>query len=242
MFFKDKNTVKFFSSSKGVLDYYPIELAKDNFPKWLNTARKDFSDKIQGTYPSKHSHSVHRCPGIVGLLTKGFVLKAWQDFSITTNADGSYRWNTALQINDYSDVNHIIQDVKVHDFDLLLKYLPLKKDSFNIILKLHTPWFVYGPKNVKYLFLPISYSDSDSFFVYPGILDTSITNEILINIHWNELDNTRVIKAGTPLMQIIPFEDKHYSLEVGRADRNILEEHNSKLFKLFNTFVRNYNK
>jgi hypothetical protein len=242
MFFKQKNTISFFSSSKGVADYYPIEPSKDNLPKWLHNARNDFSERLKGVYPSQYVRSVHRCPGIISLMTKGFVIKAWQDFSITTDSNGTYEWGAAVSLNEYSDSKHIRSEIDIHNYDILLKYLPHKKDSFNMILKLPTPWFVYGPKNVKFLLLPVPYSDDDSFFAYPGILDTNYTNNILINLHWNCIDKTHVIRAGTPLVQIIPFEDTQYDYEVKRTNPKILDEHISKLFKLFNTFLRSYNK
>ena len=37
-----KKTIEFFSSIEGVAETFPIRLAKEVIPSWVNEARKDF--------------------------------------------------------------------------------------------------------------------------------------------------------------------------------------------------------
>lgn len=215
-FWKSKDKIKFYSFVKEVQDHCPIELASANMPKWLYKARDDFKKSLGDGYPSHRVQNVYRCPGIVGMLSMGFVIKAWQDIAITTNGDGvSFEWKTPVRIGDLMSCDFFKEDVGYHSYESLLAYLPPKKETLKSIIKIDSPWLVEAPKNIKFVFMPMLYSDQNVFTTLPGILDHNINNSLNIQLLWHNLNGTHVIKAGTPLAHFFPVvvPDIDFSIE-----------------------------
>ena len=67
-------------------------------------------------------------------------------------------------------------------------------------------------KGVKFMFMPLPYPDSFDYESTSGILDPAESSELNIQLNWYKEEGEVLIKAGTPLMYILPISEKEYSL------------------------------
>lgn len=198
--------IEFFSSCPGVADVCPIVPASQYRPKWMSAARDDYIKEIK-THPERYSH-IYQCPGIFDLFNHGFIVPMWHDVSIKTNGtrDG-FGW--------------MIPDTGLADFEpgkilvdahppAILKFIPSKPTAIKSVVKFNTPWHVVAPRGVKFLLIPIAYPDEFDFESHIGILDPAINSEINIQLSWNIINGEKIIKAGTPMMHMIPLSSEQF--------------------------------
>jgi len=203
-----KDKIIFFNSIEGLAETYPIIYAKDYKPKWIDDLRKDYISKTKNKTQDSRLLHLYRCPGIFDLLKEGFYITMWHDINITTEGDKKkFHWELPSPwLQDQMEM----QLLTVHAENTAL--MPYPDYSMNVILKLNTPWHVIAPKGLKLLLLPVSYPDTYDYVATTGILDPSISNEINVQLFWNNLNGRITIKAGTPICQVIPLSDKKYDL------------------------------
>ena len=105
-------------------------------------------------------------------------------------------------------------------------------------------WHIVAPKGIKFLFLPLPYPDSFEFYNAPGILDPSINAEINLQLFWN-VTGSYLIKAGTPLGQLIPLTEKKYDFicrDMNTNDENWLRKFDFYKKHSFNRILHIRNK
>lgn len=218
--------IEFYSTIDGVVDTFPIQEAKNCLPSWLGLAKQEY-------LKNKNDINVYRCPGIVELLTTGFIVSAWHDIDI--HIDTNQHLCTQMPSLELEQLlgNDTTQ---IQGGDSIGKFIPKKPWSHNDILKINTPWNVVVPKDIKLLILPISYTDNHQTESTIGILDPSISNEINIQLYVNA---TGLLKAGTPLAHIIPLTDEKCELIVRNMNnKDVLWQKKKKFFNNF-SFVLN---
>ncbi len=201
-----KMKIEFYSTIDGVIDAFPVQHAKDCLPSWIGLAKQEY-------LTNKQIPNVYKCPGIVDILTTGFIIKAWHDIDVQVQNEHLIGYAPSADLEDMLGC----PPVQVQGGHEIAKHMPKRPWSHGDILKINTPWHIIAPKGVKLLMLPISYTDQFAFESTTGILDPSISNEINIQGYINQLG---VIKAGTPLVQIIPMTEKKYNLIVRSMDEH----------------------
>lgn len=213
--------IEFYSSVSGVVDSFPIQYSKESIPEWLSLAKHDY-------LKNKQSLSIFRCPGIVEILTSGFTVTTWHDIEIkANNLDELYGVCPSEELETLLGY----PPIQIQKGDGISKHLPKRPWSHRDILKINTPWCVMVPRDIKLLVLPLSYSTNFLFEASAGILDPSISNAINIQGYINSLG---LIKAGTPIAQIIPLTEKKYELIV--RDMNESDKIWQKKKKYLNCF------
>ncbi len=218
--------IEFFNTFEGVLDEYPIAPIREALPKWVNDARTDYIAKKA----TRNDH-IFRCSGIAELYKVGYTVRAWHDLRIESNHD-TVRW--MLPNEDALGKNA----VQSQTGDAAAKFIPKRPWSSKTILKLNTPWNVISP--VKLLIVPIPYPDSHEFEACPGILDSSISTEVNIQLYINDTTGKGcTIEAGTPLCHIIPMYDGEVEMEQREATESDKNWVAKKYFITNSTF--NYN-
>lgn len=213
--------IEFFSSIAGVAETFPILNAKDCIPDWVSVARAEYikSDK-------KDMH-IFKCPGIVDILTTGFVVTAWHDVEIIPKQDAVNVTIPDGKLNDLLGK----EAVQIQSPNGVAKHIPKRPWSHKAIVKINTPWHVWS--KCKLLMIPMPYTDYFDFESTSGILDPGVANEINIQGYWNT--NTSTIKAGTPLCQIIPLTEKQYTMLC--RDANARDKLWLKKREFFNNFA-----
>lgn len=216
--------IEFFSMIDGVAESFPIKKTQEVLPKWVYNAKADYmkSDK-------KDMH-LYKCPGIFDMFTTGYVVTNWLDIEIKTNDVGF-----SVTIPDPTIQELLGKDiVQSQNHDGIAKFIPKRPWSVKSILKINTPWHVIVPKNVKLLMIPLPYPDTFEFESCIGMLDPSISSEINIQGYWNVVNNSHILKAGTPLCHLIPITEENLNLIV--RDKNEKDNFWLKKRKYLNYF------
>lgn len=206
--------ITFFSSLPGVPDLYPIIPASQYRPAWIKAARDDYKEAFKKADGDKFVH-LYRCPGIFDIMSTGYIVPMPWDVTIETFGDGGdFKWTIPSE-----DLQRLTktQLVNGHMDNGPAKYLPSKPGSLRSFIKFNTPWYIIAPKDVKFLVIPLPYTDSHEFESVHGILDPGYSAEVNIQMRWNVMKGKHTVKAGTPMCQLIPLTNEKFELEVREA-------------------------
>jgi hypothetical protein len=206
--FNKKPKVEFYSVSPAETFGYPIEKMSTVDKPWIKESAL-FSKQKKTELLDLHVGAGHGCSGINQLMTTGYVLRALNDFVIKTNGDGeTFTWQTP-------SAQH--PPIKYFPPEQYGDYAPLPPNTLKTVIKVTTPWRVKVPAGYKILLLPIVYGEKQAFTACPGVLDTSISCQINPILFWHELNGETLVKAGTPLCQLILIKDESAELVVREA-------------------------
>jgi len=190
-----KNQIEFIDSSKLIFSSIPIQKAKD-VP--LNTKKYSQETGKQFTFPL--------CPGMYDYSELGYIVSSWSDYHFKANKAGvacvmgGGKRKSPFQQPVNMDASIVEGLLNVHDG------IPLK--PFNLT----SPWKIFTyDKNISALLLPAWFHADpeflDNFYVFPGVVDyKSFSAMNLIIAAKRKMQYT--IKAGDPILQIIPFYNK----------------------------------
>lgn len=193
--------IDFFSTVAGVADTFPIVQAKDKLPNWLHVARQEFK-----SVEDKRQSTLTRCPGIIDVLTSGFIVTSPYDMEIHSDETG-----ITAYINPEMEELLGKPPAQTQDGNSLGKYLPKRPWSSKHILKINTPWHIKA--ECKFIMMPVSYTDEFGFESTTGILDPSVSSEINVQGYINGYGILQ-IKAGQPLCHLIPITEQMYKYDV----------------------------
>ena len=215
---KRKNEIIFFHNEPSIIDLFPIIESKKLKLDWTNKVRQDFQNRKNSERDMIPIH-VSRCPGIFDLFKYGYTVTLHKDIVIKPK-DGGLEWETfgdtcPYDIKQEHFPNHF--SISIQNVDMGTDLIPRPPWAFDFILKINTGWHVVAPKDLKFIMLPIAYPDTFDFTSTIGILDPSIATDINFQMFWNkkeigEYEKDTVIKAGTPLGQLIPLSDKKFKM------------------------------
>ena len=180
-----KKTIEFFSSIQGVAEAFPISVAKENLPSWVNDARKDFL-VAQKTQERGFQH-IARCPGIFHLFNIGYIISMWFDLEIT----GSRITIPDKQINELLNK----ECFGTQYGNGIAKHIPKRPWSSKDILKINTPWHVMAPKDVKFLMIPIPYTD---FFDFESLGFSNILKVFFFHFFLVSRNSARLVRSALP--------------------------------------------
>lgn len=199
----------FASKVQGVADLHPVVYAKDIKWRWAELMREDYKTVAEQLKYKSYTHTF-RCPGIFDLTSTGFILPMPWDITIETNGDGK----TFFADTPGSTLEKYLETplVDAHLPDSIAKHVPLGPDCLKTVVKLHSPWQIIVPEGIKFLMIPVPYPEQHIFENFIGILDSSISSEIHFQLKWKKLLGRHMIKAGTPMAQLIPLTDERFEL------------------------------
>lgn len=201
--------IEFFSNVEGVADLYPIYEAKQYKPQWIKTAIDHHKSIKQG------EQSILRCPGIFDVMKRGFIVPMWYDVKITTDpAKTGFAWEIAS--SEFQRMTEM-EVITTHG-NGILQNLPQRNDRLREIVKINVPWHVKSP--VPLMFMPIPYTDDFDFESTIGLLEPWKSDELNAQLYWRKLEGTRLLKAGTPLYQLIPLTNEDVEFEVRDANED----------------------
>jgi hypothetical protein len=199
-----KQKIEFYSITEGIKEAYPIIPIGNVKMPWFAEAKQAFlKRKTDYTLGAGQHSGTHMCSGIVDMMQTGWVVPAWHDLVITTNGDGeSFSWNTPT--SHLKDMLNGVEPVADFSKEYFADYVKLPPQTLKTVLKLHTPWRFKVPKGWGLMYLPLPYINETRFSSAIGILDPANANELHAILFWHELNSQTLIKAGTPLFQVIP--------------------------------------
>ena len=236
--------LEFISMIEGVEETMPIIPASQHKYSWVQKAAKDFKDNgslDKDNYDIQHTS---KCPGIIKLKGKGFIARNHSDIKLSLK-NNSYEWNTPTNWTKMSD--NLCEDTITHHFQESLHDFmsDWPKDTLPIVLKINLPWYIRIPKGWEVLVIDPFYKDDYRFTVCPGIFEHELgLARINVPVFWHNTSGEFLIKAGTPIAQLIPIKTDtiDYSLTNKTEDKKFKQDIEVLILKLKENFNTNYNK
>ena len=227
-----KNEIIFYSTIPGMAEIFPVRHAREVMPEWLQTARIEYAKG------NKRDQTIVRCPGIVDLLTTGYIVTTWHDFDVNIDKDGAMYFvapdeRTTKLLGDKNSL-------QAQNGDSMAKHIPKRPWSHPNILKINTPWNVIAPKGVKFMIIPLPYTELLDFESNIGILDPGYSTELNIQGYVNLGPGNHSFKAGTPIAQIIPMSSESFTTTI--RDMNSDDEKFNKKKPWLNLFSFIYSR
>jgi|DEB19_MinimDraft_2_1074335.scaffolds.fasta_scaffold06443_3 hypothetical protein len=236
--FKRKSKIEFVNEIPGVAGLMPIIESKHLKHPWVNRAMQDFA-KIRENPNWRNQKMMHtaRCPGIFTLQRHGWILRTWQDITITTfgaSNPNSFEWTSAS--------THGGDAVSYHDVQQYYNYQEnWPHNTLPLILKINTGWRCNVPEGYYLMEMPVAHADENRFTAMPGYFSKeSGPASMNVQLQWHVAEGEVLIKAGTPIAQyvLVPKE------QMDMTCRDEQDSDNLWLSNLYDTskFVKNYNE
>lgn len=212
LFRKTRPLIRFYCLTPGVKEIFPI------YPS-SQLKRKFHSADVQDSGPS-----IKFCPGIRKISGTGWIVPAPADFVITPHENGigfdyiePFRFQTGMENPNYHRYIHS------HGPDQTMPLLDDDSNDLKSVVKVETPWRVETSEDIVLLQLPVSYNNEGRFKSASGVLDTKYGYNINIQLFWNKDSKETLVRAGTPLCQLIPISRKHlqnsfYDVKIENAE------------------------
>lgn len=200
--FKRNKTITFCHTNEAIGRAYPILNMSDLSMPWADKSKKLLAAKAKTYTYNSNQYATHRCSGIVELMNTGYVLTLPMDVAITTNGDGrSFSWSTpapAQTILGEELISSFGENECANDI--------APPGSLSTIIKFTTGWTVHMPKGWELLIIPLQYTGEKRFTSSAGIMKYRGVNQLNAIVYWHQLNGTTLLKAGTPLCQMIPIK------------------------------------
>ena len=221
--------IKFYCLLPGIEKIMPLVPAKAVDFKWVKQAREFYKT-------ANHSKETTSCPGIFSLLNTGWIHRTYMDVTVETFGDGE-RVQTTTQMDQLRTPPQgkwIGEYVHFHTPQQLNGFREDVHNTLKTIIKIQTPWFVDIPKGYSLLMMPVPYNDDTRFTAAAGLLRGK--NFLNVQLHWHCLNSTEVIKAGTPINQMVLIKDEpdDYQIEVVADAKAFLKENNASFVDVDN--------
>ena len=203
--FNLKKKIKFLCSDLEIAKVYPITPAKNYSFEW----KKRFSDSVKKNFSPIQQKFFYLCPGINTLHSSGWILLNNRDVYLRTNSDQSIDW----KVNYTGSVDYIGSHEREH-FGFFENW---PSHINKTVLKFNTGWSAVIPKNYTLLQMPLIFYDDDRFTTVSGMYHHTLGLAALtVPVFWNVTSfNETIIKAGTPLAQLLLIKNEDIGFEIG---------------------------
>jgi hypothetical protein len=233
MFFKKKSKLQFYCTVPGVDKTMPIIPTKKLAFEWKSKSARDFNNAktcpIEGLV-----YSISNCPGINLLHSQGWVVRTWQDIIIKTDIENLVRWQTPINQKLLNGEDY----VSTHNSDNFKNFENWPLHTLKSLIKIQTGWRCLIPDGYVLYQLPIFYQDDNRFTTNAGCYTNELkVADINIPMYWHLLNSTTIIKAGTPIAQLILVPKKQLDFEIIPVPIE-LEQVNEVIKN--NTFIKDY--
>lgn len=150
------------------------------------------------------------CPGMFDYRNTGWIVPAWDEITIYSSENNSMLYYGSHQ-GDSSKQRGPCPYIAAGNMDKKIAHGYEGRESPLQPLHITSPWSVQS-KNVSLLVLPPVYHSNITQFitVFPGIVDYTSKFTTLNCIFAPHQYGTFTIKAGTPLLHLIPFVKSDY--------------------------------
>jgi hypothetical protein len=238
--FNKSPKLNFYCSLPEVMDRYPIIPAKNFRPQWARDSAVAYKEFVKNSPVNVRTTGTVKCPGIRDISSKGFILQSWFDFSILTT-DNPIEFQYALPQGldkHLKDLGFKKDLIEWFSGDVPQVTIPLANNNLQTLLKIITPWAVSIPKGWSLLIMPIPYPDEPEFTATHGILGQGDFYEINPILKWHKRPGELLVKAGTPLCQLIPIKDNTIEYEITEYTNEIKQKERNWLFNMTHSFSR----
>jgi hypothetical protein len=238
--FNKSPKIKFYCSLPEVKDKYPIIPAREFHPQWAKNSAIAYKEFVKNNAKYIRTTGIVKCPGIRDITSKGFILQSWFDFSIlTTDNPIEFQYCIPQGLAEHLKAQGFKKDlIEWFSGDVPQVAIPLAKNDLQTVLKIITPWAVSIPKGWSLLIMPIPYSDEPEFTATHGLLEHGNFYEINPILKWHKRPGELLVKAGTPLCQLIPVKDELIDCEILEYNAEIKQKEQNWLFNMVHSFSK----
>lgn len=223
-FFQRKRDLEFVDTTGMVYLNYPIQRAKE-VPTNTYKAQKKKYDK----------HLMPGCPGILDYSQLGYIIPAWIDIHIIANKAGVAWYIGSSERGPRGFEQGRPMDEKFLDGAIEVDGVPRQAILFG------APWKVFAKKNITGLLMPAFYHSDflDDLYVIPGTVDYSkfhTLNLVCMPKRQCEIH----IKAGDPLLQVIPLVNSEIVAGYGPGTQEQLDRAKNEIAGDDKNYYRKY--
>lgn len=189
-FFKKTRDIEFVDTKRQTYHAFPIERAKDVPTNTYAIQKKKYG-----------KHMMPGCPGILDYSQLGYIVPAHIDIHIIANKAG-----VAWYIGGAKRGDRNFDNGRQMEANFLDGAIAVQDKVPPTAILFPSPWTVWSRKNVSAMLMPAFYHSTflDDLYVVPGVVDYSkfhTLNFVCMPKRQCEVH----IKAGDPLLQVIPF-------------------------------------
>lgn len=199
---KDGIDMKFADVSRKVYQMHPVVPAKE--------VPAHFQKKQQDKYKK---FPFANCPGMIDLKNYGYIIPAWDDIHIMANKAGV---SAVIGGNHGTTYDGTVKRMSTDIAEGIFQPVGIDLQ----VLHINNPWnIIVKNKSISAALMPAFFHSPflDDLYVYPGIVDyNNFTTASFIFSPRRECKLT--IKAGTPLLHVLPFEVSTIKAGYGPAD------------------------
>lgn len=224
-FFKKKRDLEFVDIKRTAYQTFPVLRASDVKPKTFEHQKNKFQ-----------KHLLPHCPGMIQYAELGYIIPAWIDIHIKANKAGVayYIGSDERGARGYEEGRHMDPDI----IDGVIE----PEDGVPLTaLNFASPWGIFARGNVTALLLPALYHSTflDDLLVLPGSVDYQkfhTANFICVPKRECEIH----IKAGDPLLHVIPFWNKEFNAGFGPGTQQQVDKYNNEIPGDVKQYYRKY--
>ena len=188
-FFKKKQLhIDFFTCRSEVYEYAPIDQANKFIPRWWKDLPK---------HPNNSTDfNMRYCSGFNDLYKSGLIIPLWSDLNIVIGpTHASYQYSDRTSTADF------------HPTEQRGEFAP---DSLH--MKLNSPWIAKCSEDIRWISIGTQYNQQSlsDYALANGILEFKYQSGLNVNLMFarHAADRTSFIEHGTPLMQLIPLDER----------------------------------
>lgn len=207
-FFQKKRDLEFVDTSGMVYLHHPVQRAIDVETTTHKTQKKKYG-----------KHLMPGCPGILDYAQLGYIIPAWVDIHIIANKAG-----VAWYVGSPSRGDRGFEPGRPMDEKFLDGAIETQDGVPPKAILFGAPWKVFGHKNITGLLMPAYYHSTflDDLHIIPGTVDyTKFHTLNLVCIPKRECEVH--IKAGDPLLQVIPMVNSEITAGYGPGTQEQLD-------------------
>lgn len=244
MLLRKKPQLEFQCMVPYIKEYMPIIPAREFKAKWAKKARESYASDLKNNPDMFHQGTAHvvRCPGINLMMETGWIIRSWQDITISTNGDGvSFDAGFPVDQSAFEGGKALMQALGSHPEQQFAIHHDVWYDgTLRSIVKFNMPWVAKIPKGYRLLQLPIPYPDDKRFEATIGIHTRDALDPPLnIQLLWKVTKGREIIRAGTPLAQFVLIPEESHEALITLGD---VKDWSAKRFVLRSRFVPDYNE
>ncbi|HET7110133.1 MAG TPA: hypothetical protein VFI41_04635 [Gemmatimonadales bacterium] len=168
-------------------------------PEWfkktpLGTERRQFP-KVR----LRRETTIKGCPGVADYLGLGYVMLLATDYLITAVENG---FNCDSLPSTAGGMKPMVDVFRPDQW----AHFPRREGDHNFTLKLPSPWMIRTPPGWSTMVLAPWFHQEERFTAIPGVIETDRYGVLSPILVWHcPLGETTLLKAGTPLVHLVPF-------------------------------------
>lgn len=180
----------------------PPSPAKEYVPKWWKDMQTYTSENIMSdaVKSNKYAHvTSKKCFPMLDGITAGYIIPLWADVEVTNEAGiPKITWLTDKDVFGTWSTE-------------MTNGMENPSDTYPLAFKFLNQFITKTPAGWSSLFThPIGFPNLP-FHVIPGVVDTDVLETEINPPLWMKKDFSGIIKKGTPIAQVIPFQRQNWS-------------------------------